>query len=218
MSVPVKWVPVRAAVTSSTKQAALWTAAGIVAIVGPVIVVFASARQEPEVRPWFWGAWLVMLVALVAASAWYGFALSRVRDARLSIDTKQLSLGAPLRVRFEQRARRPLQIGGMTVDLVCTSTRYVDEFMHGKRRRQRVVSEAHRQRVAALPAKSVRAGELLATEQIVVVPPDAPPTDEHTNPKFTWALVVHTAIDGSPDYHASFPVRVVKAISAPTQP
>ena len=148
--------------------------------------------------------------ALGLPGLWYLFSAARahlmrraVSDARVAVRPETLRPGGDAEVRVEQELRSGAMLERVRVGLVCTKTTGRGKHSH---------TTNHWETWATPPASATahrgRAGGRVTFAQSLHLPTDVPPTKTGDDPRYTWMLLVETALAGCPDYRETFDVRV----------
>lgn len=151
----------------------------------------------------------VSLVPL-AVFLYYWLLGRRMEDARLWIGAGRLACGDSVAVHVEQAVYAPVTLEEYRIGLVCAETTRVRS--GGKTRYNTRI--CHESWVTAIEGQEAAAGDVVAADATVLIPPDGPattPPDRTDYPRHAWRLEVHARIPGNPDYHGRFPIRVEEA-------
>lgn len=129
-----------------------------------------------------------------------------VSDARVQVNPVPMRREAPVGLRVELDALRPLRVEEAKARLVCT-----EHYQERRGNKTQVATRVKGERVIEIcGAKPVGAGELVEGEGVVELDPTWPATSAKQNvyPHYTWAVKVKVKLAGAADYAEEFVVEV----------
>lgn len=207
---PSGWFEIRPSAAIGAKQNASWIAAAFWWGVGLAAIGHFFAVAEPPIDKG----------PVIATSIYFGiglipaglmlryFLLARsVADARVFARAGDWALGEAVVLHLEQAARAARRIDEFKAGLVCK--------MHLRRKTgdgtEYTTETCHAQWVTLAAGVAARPREVLQGDAEFPIPPAGKPTspqEQKDYPKYSWEIVVKTAIADSPDYEGTFPIKV----------
>lgn len=211
---PDGWYQLRApgTLTGATRQfgyvAAAWFTVG-----GAVVFHFFRVAEAPYDRMSIVGSivWALAGAALIGLAVYPYWLGRRMGDAVFLIDQARARTGHDLHVRVEQLIHRASTVRMVSVELRCTRSERqwisLIPVEYGK--------TAHSYRHTALEDYDAHAGETIAADFEIIVPPDAPPSTPPTSrskDRYAWKLHLSTRLYGVPPCPDAFGITVEQGV------
>jgi hypothetical protein len=188
-------------------------AAWAIALVCNSILIFSAYdywTSEPRIRSTpasiLMALGMVPGLIIVAFAIYYTWMATRVGEARVSIDTVNVTPGTRLAARFEIPIKANVDLEHVVVSLVRINSAFVAGST-GIRYRDRIEWE---ERIDRSVGKRAQAGTHVTFEQRFLIPADAAPSSVSgiLGPWISWEIHIQLHLANGPDYRVKFPLSV----------